>query len=89
MRNVFYVLLSVLFTKVLCSEDDSNDKSAKAFYPLNHEILRKLNQNTELFYSGFMKQKLDVLDTVNQKCKNHTKKVMADLGKETYSLSSK
>ena len=89
MKNAFYVLLSVLFTKVLCSKDDSNNKSAKDVYPLDHKILMKLSQNMELFYSGFMEQKLDVLDTVNQKCKNHTQKVMADLGKETYSLSSK
>ena len=89
MRNEFYVLLPVLFTKILCSKDGSNDESTKDLYPLDHEILVKFSQNMELFYSGFMKQKLDVLDTVNEKCKNHTTKVMADLGKETYSLNSK
>ena len=45
----------------------------------------------ELIYSGFMKQKLDVLERIKQQCKNHIQKVMADfhVGKETYSLNSK
>ena len=89
MRKVFCVLLTVLFPKIACSQDDLENKRVKDFYSLDYELLMKLSKNMELIYSGFMKQKLDVLDTVKQQCKNHIQKVMADLGRKTYSLSSK
>ena len=89
MRNTFCVLLSVLFTNIVCSVDGLDNKNGKEFYSFDYEVLMKLSKNMELIYSGFMKQKLDVLGTVKQQCKNHIQKIMADLGKKTYSLNSK
>ena len=91
MRNTFNVLFAVLFAGIVCSQDDLYVKSEKNLFSLEHETLIRLSRNMELIYSGFMKQKLDVLDTIKQQCKNHIQKVMADLhvGKETYSLNSK
>ena len=89
MKNKVYVILAVLFTEIICSQEDLHDKSAKDLYLLDYENLMKLFKNMKLIYSGFMQQKLDVLDTVNQQCKSHIEKVIEDLGKESYSFSSK
>ena len=89
MKNTFYVLFAVLFTEIICSQDNLKNKSLNDRHSVDYEILMKLSKNTKLIYSGFMQQNLDVLDTVNQQCKNHIEKVIEDLGKESYSLSSK
>ena len=91
MGNAVYVLFAVLFAGIVCSQDGFYVKSAKNLFLLEHEALIGLSRNRKLIYSGFMKQKLDVLETIKQQCKNHIRKVMADLhaGKETYSFNSK